>query len=82
MKLKEDDKEKLMVLLRAYEEKCDDMETRYRQFKHICRKHLPQGGDGYVANKNVFDIQDKTIEDIHKDKVDMGQLVRMIIKNT
>ena len=58
-----------------------DSETRCREFKWLCHKHLPQVGDGYIANKNVFEIQDKTIADIQKAK-DEGKKIFMKILNT
>lgn len=57
----------------------DEREQTCREFKWICHKYLPQAGEGYIENKNVFDIQDKTIEDIKKAKEDSRKLLMKII---
>ena len=67
-KLTNKERDILFLALATLDEYYDEQERICRQFKHICHKHLPQSGEGYVANKNVFDIQDKTIEDLKKDK--------------
>lgn len=45
------------------------------------KQNKPQAGDGYVANKNVFDIQDKTIEDIKKAKEEGRQTIMKLINS-
>lgn len=79
MKLTEKEKNILELALVKLEEYYDELEKTCREFKWICHNHLPQAGDGYVANKNVFDIQDKTIEDIKKAKEEGRQLIMKII---
>lgn len=68
IKLTNKEKDILNLALSKLDEYYDEREKTCREFKWICHDHLPQSGDGYVANQNVFNIQDKTIEDIKKSK--------------
>lgn len=79
MILTDKDKDVLTFALAKLDEYYDERETMCREFKWICHDHLPQVGDGYEANKNVFDIQDKTIEDIRKAKADARQSIMKLI---
>lgn len=60
----------------------DEREKTCRDFKWICHDYLPQGGDGYVANKNVFDIQDNTIADIKKAKEEAHKIIMKLINDS
>lgn len=81
---KRTDKEKgiLLLALAKLEEYYNEQESICRQFKSVCHKHLPQSGEGYVANKNVFDIQDKTIENLRKSKAEGHQTIMKIINES
>ena len=79
MKLTNKEKDILNLALSKLDEYYDEREKTCREFKWICHDHLPQAGDGYVANKNVFDIQDKTIEDIKKAKEKGRQTIMKLI---
>jgi hypothetical protein len=68
MKLTSKEKYILNLALTKLDEYYDEREKTCREFKWICHDYLPQSGDEYVANKNVYDIQEKTIEDIKKAK--------------
>jgi hypothetical protein len=68
MKLTSEEKDILNLALTKLDEYYDEREATCRQFKHICHAHLPQHGEGYLANINVFNIQDQTIEDINAAK--------------
>lgn len=62
----------------------DELERTCKRFKWICHAHLPQGdteenGNGYSKNKNVFDIQDKTITDIQKAKAESRDIITKLI---
>ena len=70
MKLTNKEKDILNLALTKLDEYYDEREKTCREFKWICHDYLPQAGDGYVANKNVFDIQDKTIEEQFNSGVD------------
>ena len=56
-----------------------NQEETCRKFKWICHEHLSQSGDGYVKNKNVFEIQDQTIEDIKKEKAEAREVIMNMI---
>lgn len=73
------EKDILNLALTKLDEYYDEREKMCREFKWICHDFLPQVGDGYVANKNVFDIQDKTIEGIKKSKEESRQLIMKIL---
>ena len=79
MKLTKKEKDILNLALTKLDEYYDEREKTCREFKWICHVHLPQAGDGYVANKNVFDIQDKVIEDIKRDKEEGRKLIMKLI---
>jgi len=79
MILSTEDKTVLSLALRLLDEYHDAREKTCREFKHICHEHLPQVGEGYVANLNVFDIQDKTVKDIQEAKLrDRETILRLI----
>ena len=79
MKLTNKEKDILNLALTKLDEYYDEREKTCREFKWICHDYLPQAGDGYVENKNVFDIQDKTIEDIKKAKEEARQIIMKLI---
>ena len=81
MKLTEKEKDILNLALTKLDEYYDEREKMCREFKWICHDYLPQAGDGYVANKNVFEIQDKTISDIQKAKEEGRKIIMNIINN-
>ena len=70
----------LSLALTLMDEYYDERERVCRQFKHICHAHLPQQGKGYEDNKNVFDIQDRTIEDIKADKAFARETILKLIQ--
>jgi hypothetical protein len=51
-----------------------------RQFKYICHKHLPQTGPEYEKNKNIFEIQDKTLAELEEEKMKAHQLIYTLMK--
>jgi hypothetical protein len=62
----------------------DELERTVKRFKWICHAHLPQADtkendNGYSKNKNVFDIQDKTITDIQKAKAEGREVIMKLI---
>ena len=79
MKLTNKEKDILNLALTKLDEYYDEREKTCREFKWICHDYLPQSGDGYVSNKNVFDIQDKTIDDIKKAKEEGRQTIMKLI---
>lgn len=81
MKLTSREKDILNLALERLDRYYDEREATCRSFKWICHDYLPQVGDGYIANKNVFDIQDKTIEDIKKAKEESRQVIMKLINN-
>lgn len=78
MKLTNEEKSILTLALEQLEKFYDEKEDVCRQFKWICHNYLPQGGEGYVANLNVFEIQDKTIADIRKSKEEARKIIMKI----
>jgi hypothetical protein len=82
MKLTNEEKDILALALEQLNKHYDELESTCRKFKWICHKHLPQVGEGYVKNKNVFDIQDKTIEDIQKAKEKSRETIMKIINKS
>lgn len=79
MKLTNKEKDILNLALTKLDEYYDEREKTCREFKWICHDYLSQAGDGYVTNKNVFDIQDKTIEKIRKAKKEARETIMKII---
>jgi hypothetical protein len=77
MNLTSKDKDILKLALEQLDKYYDDRESVCRAFKWIC--NVPQGGEGYEKNKNVFDIQDKTIAEIQKAKAEARQLILNLI---
>ena len=73
------EKDILSLALEQLEKYYDEREKTCRDFKWICYDQLPQAGEGYVAYKNVFDVQDKTIEDIKKAKEEGRQTIMKLI---
>lgn len=59
----------------------DQQEADVRKFKRLCSNYIPQHGEEYVKNKNIFDIQDKTIADIQKRKEQSRKLIMFEIVN-
>lgn len=81
MQLTNKEKDILNLALTKLEEYYDEQEETCRAFKWICNKHLPQSGEGFIANQNVWDIQDKTIEDIRQAKKEARQTIMKLIDN-
>jgi len=77
--LTNEEKEFLILAMNQMNEYYDDLANTCRRFKWICHKHLPQQGEEYVKNKNVFEIQDKTLEDIRKQKKDCQNVFLKLI---
>lgn len=75
------EKDILNLALEQLEKYYKDLEDRCLEFKWICNKHLPQVGDGYIANKNVFEIQDKTVNDIRCQKAEARKFIMELIEN-
>jgi hypothetical protein len=79
MTLTNKEKDILNLALLQLDEYYDRQEQTVRHFKWICHDYLPQSGEGYTANKNVFDIQDKTIADIQKAKAEGRRIIMKLI---
>lgn len=59
----------------------DQQAADVRKFKWLCRDYIPQHGEEYVKNKNIFDIQDKVVQDIQKVKEQSRKLIMFEIVN-
>ena len=81
MKLSNKEKDILNLALEQLDKYYSEREKTCREFKWICHDYLPQIGDGYVENINVFEIQDKTIKDIQNAKTEARQTIMKLIKN-
>ena len=79
MKLTNKEKDILILALTKLDEYYDEREKTCREFKWICNEHLPQQGDEYINNKNVFDIQDRTIKDLKKAKEEGRKTIMKLI---
>jgi hypothetical protein len=73
------EKDILNLALEQLEKYYDEREKTCRAFKWICHDHLPQSGVEYVANINVFEIQDKTIADIQNDREEARKTIMKLI---
>ena len=80
-KLTFEEKNILVLALEQLNEYYNKKEEICREFKWICHDHLPQAGEGYVQNKNVFDIQDKTIADIKQQKEEANKTIMKLINS-
>lgn len=83
-KLTSKEKDVLNLALEQLDKYYEEIEKTCRQFKWICHKHLPQADtkendNGYSKNKNVFEIQDKTIKDIQEAKKEGRRIIMKII---
>mgnify|MGYP003403060235 FL=1 len=81
MKLTNKEKDILNLALSQLDAYYEEREKTCREFKWICHDYLPQAGDGYVANINVFEIQDKTIKDIQAAKAEGRSTIMKLINN-
>ncbi len=81
MKLSNKEKDVLNLALQQLDEYYDQKEKTCREFKWICFAYLPQAGEEYVANKNIFEIQDKTIADIQAAKKEGRRIIMNLINN-
>ena len=81
MKLTKKEKDILRLALNKLDEFYDQKIKTCREFKWICKDYLPQAGDGYAENKNVFDIQDKTINDIIDAKQEANKTIMKLINS-
>jgi len=79
--LTNEEKDILNLALTQLDKYHDEREATCRAFKWLCHDHLPQQGEGYTANINVFQIQDKTIADIQADKKKGRETIMKIINN-
>ena len=79
MKLTEKEKRILSFALEKLDDFYKEREQKCRDFKWICREFLPQHGDEYLKNKNVFEIQDKTVESINKNRKEARELFLKLI---
>ena len=79
MELTNKEKDILNLALTKLDEYYDEREKTCRDFKWICQDHLAQSGDDYMANKNVFVIQDKTLADIKKSKEEGRKTIMKLI---
>ncbi len=71
----------LVLAATLTDEHYDRMEADVRKFKNICYEYLPQQGEGYMQNKNVFDITDKTVRDIQAKKTQARKLIMELINS-
>jgi len=74
MELTNKEKDTLTLAFELLSDFYTKQEDTCREFKWICCDHLPQSGVGYVENKNVFDIQDKTIIDLNNKRKEASEL--------
>lgn len=81
MKLTDKEKQILHLALTKLEEYYDERDKTCREFKWICHEYLPQHGEGYLANQNVFNIQDQTIQDIKNAKEKARETIMKIINS-
>ena len=81
MNLTNKEKDILNLALEQLDKFYDEREAVCRSFKWICHDYLPQAGDEYVKNKNVFDIEEKTLADIKKAKEEGRKIIMKIINN-
>jgi hypothetical protein len=81
IELTSEEKNILLLAIEQLDKYYDKKEETCREFKWICHAYLPQAGDGYTQNKNVFDIQDKTIEDIKRKKIEARTTIMKIVNS-
>ena len=82
MKLTDSEKEIVESFINISDTHFDKLENDVRKFKWLCHNHLPQSGEGYTDNINVFEIQDKTIEDIKNAKKKARETLIKIIEES
>ena len=79
--LTSEEKDILNMALQQLDNYYDEKEAVVRKFKHYCHKYLPHGGEGYIENINVFEIEGKTLSDIKEAKQKARQLIMNLINN-
>lgn len=65
MKLTTDEIQALWDIIPVLEEKRKETEDKIREFKWLV--NVPQHGDEYVKNKNVWELQDAAIKRINQE---------------
>ncbi len=80
MQLSKEEAEILMLASTLLDNYYNEKEKTCREFKWICIKHLPQSGEGYTANKNIYEIQDKTIADIKEEKDKARKIISTLLQ--
>lgn len=81
-----EEKEILCLALEQLDKYYEEREKTCREFKWICHKYLSQvdteeNGNAYSENINVWQIQDKTINDIREAKKEGRRVIMNIVNN-
>jgi hydrogenase maturation factor len=79
--LTSEDIDRIVLGMRLIDEYYIKKIDEVKNFKWLCFNHLPQSGLGYEQNKNVFDIQDKTVNDIENERKSAHDLFLKIINS-
>ena len=79
MTLTKRDKEILTFALIKIDEHYHEREKTCRAFKWIANKHLSNEGKGYFDN--IAEVEEKTLVQLKKDRLEAREVLTRIIKN-
>lgn len=81
MKLTEEQKQVLVAAFQQLNSHYDEKINTVKKFKWLCHDYLPQIGEEYEKNINVFDIGDKTVKDLETQKEFARNTIWEILNN-
>ena len=66
------------LIQRLLDKHYEETENTIRQFKWLTK--IPQQGEEYTKNKNIWDLQDKAIKDLEQEKQSINKLMQKLYK--
>lgn len=76
-----EEKEILNDALTQLDKFYDEQISKVQDFKWICHDYLPQAGEEYIRNINVFEISTKTVKDLKNTQDNARKIIMNIINN-
>lgn len=66
------------LIQRLLDKHYEETENTIRQFKWLTK--IPQQGEEYTKNINVWELQDKTIKELEQEKQAINKLIQKLFK--